>query len=222
MNTWVHHHLLTLTHWLMPQRCNKCRAISTLLYCPTCIDALPWEPQQHLTESGITVTSLLPYHTDIQHILHALKFEGNRSLGETLAHQLCVLSTKGHLSLFQAAQNRAISIPAPSVSERNAARGFHHCEVLFGPVCQQNNLPLVPAIIRSKTTEHLHKLSKQDRWEATKEAFHVILPDLVLDKDILIVDDILTTGATIDTLAVCLMQAGARSVQGLVLATGKR
>ncbi len=115
-----------------------------------------------------------------------------------------------------------VAVPAPSVATRSVERGFHHVETLFAPLCHQWQVPLVPAVIRSKETTALHHLGKEARWEETNNAFTVILPDTIVDQHILIVDDILTSGATIDSLAITLMRAGAASVSGLVLATGKR
>lgn len=209
--------MLTLTRWLLPQRCAVCQTVSELPYCTRCLTNIPLEPKSHISQSGIPITSLSPYNNTMKKLLYEIKFSGHQALGTQLGF------TISHSTVLQGtAPESVIAVPVPSVSTRSAERGFHHVETMFAPLCNAWNIPLVPAVIRSKETQALHTLGKDARWAETDQSFTVILPDKIRNQRILILDDILTTGATLDTMAVALMLAGASEVSGLVLATGKR
>jgi len=209
--------LLTLTRWVLPQRCSGCQSVSDLPYCTHCLAKLSFEPKSHISESGIPITSLAPYNIVMRQLLHEVKFAGHQSIATQLGDALAKT-----LKYIDAPPQGILAVPIPSVATRSAERGFHHVETLFTPLCEAWNIPIIPAVIRSKETAALHHLSKSARWTETDNAFTVILPDQIQQKRILILDDILTTGATLDSMAVALMMAGASEVSGLVLATGKR
>jgi len=209
--------MLSLTRWLLPQRCAGCHAVSDLPYCTLCLSKIPFESKSHISESGIHITSLAPYNGAMRKLLHEIKFSGHRGLADQLG-----LAIAQNPAMPDDAQHAVIAVPIPSVATRNAERGFHHVETLFAPLCEAWNIPLVPAVIRSKETQSLHKLGKEARWTETDHAFTVILPESIQNKRVLMLDDIVTTGATLDSMAIALMLAGVSEVSGLVLATGKR
>jgi len=75
-------------------------------------------------------------------------------------------------------------------------------------------------LLRAKSTTSQNVLGKEARFQNVNEAFVVINPKLVVRKRILLVDDILTTGATVSEAARVLMNAGAAEVWVLTLASG--
>jgi ComF family protein len=240
------HTLLTLTRWFLPQRCLGCQSISEQRYCDNCLSTIALHAETHLSNSGITITSLAPYSKTLKKLLQEIKFSGQAQtadqLGLWIANTLAPQHITPETSLIELLRNRepdcfamlpnstdmpyhnknTIAIPIPSDATRSTQRGFHHVEKLFDPLCTSWEIPLISAVIRSKDTTALHHLGKDDRWAETENAFTVILPDIVENKQILILDDILTTGATMDAMALALIKAGAKDVSGLVLATGKR
>ena len=214
--------LTTVTRWLLPQRCDQCQAVTTLSYCEACLSALPWQSQSHVSDGGIAVVSLSPYDHVMKTIMHDIKFAKQRELALQLGKRLAIALATASGGVDLSHRDAWVAVPVPSVASRTAERGFHHVEVVFEALCVAWDIPLIPAVIRSKDTQQLHTLGKAARWAETDQAFTVVFPEAIQDKHILIIDDILTTGATVDAMAIVCMRSGAGSVQGLVLATGKR
>ncbi len=211
---------IALTRWILPQRCAQCHAVAASRYCEGCLATWSLQPQRHLSDSGILIVSLSQYDATMKSVIHDIKFSGDRDLALQIGN--CLVRVDVATVLPESDLAQWVVVPVPSVASRTAERGFHHVEVLFEALCDAWDIALIPAVIRSKDTQHLHTLGKKARSSETEDAFTVVFPEAIQDKYVLIVDDILTTGATLDAMAIALMRAGACSVQGLVLATGKR
>lgn len=97
----------------------------------------------------------------------------------------------------------------PIHKKKMRSRGFNQAELLANELGKLTNLPVKNCLIRAKHTEALKGISKDDRAEVIKDAiFHNEKID-VLNKKILIIDDIYTTGATIEKCSDVLLFAGA-------------
>lgn len=113
-------------------------------------------------------------------------------------------------------------IPVPLAAGRLKERGYNQTERIFGPWCRtafpgtwQPDL-----LVRRRDTQPQWELSLGERRRNVKGAFSVTRPQEVKDRHILLVDDIFTSGATMDACAQALKQAGAVRVSGLALAGG--
>jgi predicted amidophosphoribosyltransferase len=81
------------------------------------------------------------------------------------------------------------------------------------------NIPLLTGVLeRTRATDTQTKKSRTDRWENVKEVFAVLQPELLKGKDLILVDDVVTTGATIEACAQVLLEAGCQSVSLVTLA----
>jgi predicted amidophosphoribosyltransferase len=84
-------------------------------------------------------------------------------------------------------------------------------------------LPYRPVLLmRSRPRPEKHLLSQEERWEAVRGAFAMRQGDRVDNLRVLLLDDVMTTGATLDACARALRDAGARSVLGLTVARAAR
>lgn len=112
-------------------------------------------------------------------------------------------------------------IPIPLHKKRENQRGFNQAKLLAENIALYFNLPLLNnALIKTKATPPQADLKGRQRRENIKNAFSCLSPDLVQNKTILLIDDVTTTGATLQQAAKVLKQAGARSVWSLVIAKG--
>ena len=113
-------------------------------------------------------------------------------------------------------------IPIPIHKDRLRERGFNQTELMGQFLAKESGWPLWPkAVIRVRQTESMKKL---DRWERAKNmegAFKVAEPEKIRNKNILVLDDIFTTGATLDECSKILKEAGARKVYILTFASGR-
>lgn len=106
----------------------------------------------------------------------------------------------------------------PLSSNRKKERGYNQAEILAKPIAKRMDLPYSEKLVyRSKHTSSQVGLSVRERQMNMKDAFRAD-PKMARDKNILLVDDVATTGATMDACAKALLEAGCRQVFGLTLA----
>jgi ComF family protein len=111
-------------------------------------------------------------------------------------------------------------IPVPLHPDRLTERGFNQAEILAQALQPVAKLPLdTQSLIRQKATiKHRRGLNRQLRQANVTQAFVVTRPRIVANANILLVDDVFTTGSTIIACAETLLAAGARQVQVMTLA----
>ena len=153
----------------------------------------------------------------MQHLLHRLKYKGRTAiagyLGQLFAADL--LST-GWLEGID------LLVPVPLHRRKAYRRGFNQSELIAGGMADASGLTLGAQVLsRSLDTESQTRKTRQERIDNVNEVFRVPNPGLVRDKHLLLVDDVLTTGATLEAAGLSLLEAGAKhlSVATLALAT---
>jgi ComF family protein len=111
-------------------------------------------------------------------------------------------------------------VPVPLHSARRREREFNQAEVLAQLLSQRAGIPLLACIRRTRYTTTQTKLDREQRMENLHGAFQVRQTSQVLDRHLLLVDDVFTTGSTVDECARVLRQAGAASVRVVTVARG--
>ena len=110
-------------------------------------------------------------------------------------------------------------IPVPLHPKRLRWRGFNQSVVLAREVSRAWNIPLDPAVlVRSKETPPQTQLSEEDRRRNVRDAFTLNPAKSVAGKTVLLVDDIYTSGATVNACSRALLGGGVKEVQVLTLA----
>ncbi|MDP2966932.1 MAG: ComF family protein [bacterium] len=123
----------------------------------------------------------------------------------------------------QRASNGAdfILIPVPLDKKRLRWRGFNQAEELSKELAKFLKIPLIPnSLTKIKETFPQIKLSDQERKENVRGVFLIKDRELIKNKNILLVDDVYTTGATMEECAMVLKKAGAKKIIGVVVARG--
>lgn len=121
--------------------------------------------------------------------------------------------------LPMAAGDYDVVIPVPLHWRRLWWRGFNQAALLAGEVARRLNLPLdTTAMSRRRFTTPQTSRHHDERIKNVRRAFAVIKPERVRNRRVLIVDDVMTTGATVDECARVLIAAGAASVDVFTLA----
>ena len=110
----------------------------------------------------------------------------------------------------------------PLHKRRLAERGFNQAEILAEKIAKKLKIPCEPLLIKTKSTKRQVGLTGQKRRENLEKVFKVksYKVESLKGKKILVVDDITTTGTTLDECAKVLKSAGAKEVWGLVVARG--
>jgi ComF family protein len=112
-----------------------------------------------------------------------------------------------------------VIMPVPLHVARLRWRGFNQAQLLCHAVAARHPIPIdALSVERLRATRPQVQLNEADRRRNVAGAFRVNRPDQVRGRRVLLVDDVLTTGATVDECSRSLLRAGARSVDALVLA----
>ncbi len=145
--------------------------------------------------------------------IHALKYDGERRLARPLG------------TLMAARYRHAmiggdVLVPVPVHAARRRQRGFDQAELLAAVIGRELRLPVVAAVQRAAATAAQHRLGRRERVGNVGRAFTVneVLVGRIRGRWPVLVDDVVTTGATLDACARSLIGAGATAVSAICLA----
>jgi len=154
------------------------------------------------------------YEDELVRAILLLKHERMEPLGKWLARQLA--------TVVEREKNRMavdVLIPVPLHAQRARERGFSQVDVFGRPLAGLLSLPYKPVLlVRPRPRPEKHLLRNEERWEAVRGAFAMRKGSRVDNLRILLLDDVMTTGATLDACSRALREAGAKSVVGLTIA----
>ena len=111
-------------------------------------------------------------------------------------------------------------IAVPMHTSRLVERGFNQAQVLASVLHWELGLPIVEGVERIKATPSQVLLSRHDRLHNLKDAFIVRQPETFRGRSVWLVDDVTTTGATLEAVAKVLRESGVKEIYGLCLAAG--
>jgi ComF family protein len=178
---------------------------STLLVCGRCRRG-----RQPFTAG----TSLGPYEGGLRQVIHELKYRGKRRVGGRLAAAL--LAERGARELLSTSD---VIVPVPLHPRRRRERGFNQAEVLAQELARGVGRPCAPAaLVRRKDTAPQTGLTAAARRRNVAGAFAVRRQVQVAGRVVALVDDVLTTGATVQACAHALLEAGASEVRLVAVA----
>lgn len=144
----------------------------------------------------------------VQRLLHQLKYNNHPEIGETLG---LVYGEELRQHYFD--QQIDLIIPVPLHASRKRKRGYNQSGEFGKGLSKSMSRPCYEDIlIRTTKTETQTKKTKLKRWQNVKEVFVAAKPDQLYRKNVLLIDDVITTGATIEACAATLLQAGCKSV----------
>jgi len=191
------------TKKISPPICDLCGQITQAdKVCKRCLASPP-----HFT----AVRSWAEFGGPIRNALHDLKYRKNIGLGESLSQNLIFLLKQNHWEID-------LVLPVPLGEERKNQRGYNQASLIAKPLASDLKLPYNPRILfRIRETISQVELSLAERQENVKEAFQTYR-DHVHEKRILIIDDVTTSGSTLNACSKTLIDAGARAVYGLTVA----
>jgi ComF family protein len=147
-----------------------------------------------------------------------LKYEQIEPLGAWFAERLAEL-----VKVQGSALAADVVVPVPLHRQRERERGYNQAALLSKPLAKRLGLPH-KAVLQMRTRARPEKqiLTLEERWESVRGAFATRPGSQVDNLRVLLLDDVLTTGATLDACARALLEAGAKSVVGLTVARAAR
>ncbi len=153
----------------------------------------------------------------VTRLLHLIKYHGKRRMGEYFGEKLGEgIIEKG---LPDGKAGIDLIVPVPLHVKRQRKRGYNQSEHIALGISTATGIPCNGKILRRKTYSFSQtQFSKYDRWENVRSIFELRQTELVRGKHILLVDDVLTTGATIEACARELLKAEGCTVSIATLA----
>ncbi|HAH20608.1 MAG: hypothetical protein A2Y00_02075 [Omnitrophica WOR_2 bacterium GWF2_43_52] len=150
-----------------------------------------------------------PYEDTLKEAIHHFKYNHKPSLGSFLSGLLIRFVSDYHIPLTQC----DYLIPIPLAQAKLREREFNQARVLAINLSRHFGLPVVDnALYRRRNTASQTGLDRSSRWKNIQGAFGVNNQEAVKNKRVLLVDDVLTTGATASEAARALKGAGAQAV----------
>lgn len=151
----------------------------------------------------------------VQALIHQLKYKSNLELGEWLGAWMGrSLLESGRFS------NIDYLVPLPLYADKEFKRGFNQAEVICKGISKSMHVPVLTRyVIRKRHTETQTKKHRTERWENVEGSFAVTDEAVLRGKNILLVDDVITTGATLEACTQCLLKVPGVQVSLATLAT---
>lgn len=189
------------------QTCPRCGYFTAGDDCPNCRS---WR------DISLRVGSVVPYEGMFRELIHDLKYNGRADLARPMGYLMAC-----RVKRLRFAGNIRAVVPVPLYSVRESERGYNQSLLLAQAVAEELERPLWPEIL---AREHFHHpqmmLSREERMRNIAGAFKYSREKELSGGTFLIVDDIITTGATLFACADVLRQGGAREVYGITWAAG--
>lgn len=207
-----------------PQCCLGCGNETDTLMCQSCKEAIPKVPSRCYRCRAVTrdfavcasckrYTSLrfvwvARHYDDLpKELLHTAKYERARAGLREITLEMS--------SLLSWVQEDVVFVPVPTATSRVRQRGYDQAVVLAKELARENQGSVVQALARLGQA-HQVGAGRKERLEHLRGAFRATHAQDVRGKRCVLVDDVVTTGATIETAARILKKAGAKQVDALV------
>lgn len=203
IKTWF----LTLVHLFFPRQCVVCGALlqeGEEVICMKCNMDMP-RTNYHLQKDNPVermfwgkmplerATSYFFYHkgSGFRRILHLLKYGGRKDVGVVMG---CFMAAELQSSGFF--QGVDVVVPVPLHPRKRQERGYNQSECIARGISSVTGIPTETGVVRKKyTNTQTHKFT-YERWENVEGIFALCDSERFIGKHVLIVDDVLTTGAT--------------------------
>jgi ComF family protein len=138
----------------------------------------------------------------MQHFMHLLKYKGSKEVGEMLGKLLGIELNRSSPFL-----EIDLIIPVPLHPKREHKRGYNQSTEIGKGLSAAMNKPLMTGnLIRNHYSETQTNKGRFERWENVKELFSVKNPESLEGKHILLIDDVVTTGSTLEACANVLLK----------------
>lgn len=174
-----------------------------------------------LSEPDVDVRAILPYSNRVVRIsIHALKYKGRTEIGNIFGQLLHTTLLEDVADMISFHNGNIVIVPIPLSKARMQARGYNQAEKIARAFASGDNFPPVVLVLSrvKDTPSQTTREGKHARIENLKDAFAVSNPELVRGKGIILIDDVITTGATMHEARKAFLAAGATRVYGIAVA----
>jgi ComF family protein len=199
----------SLLHLLFPNVCAGCgndRIRGNSLLCPRCMYSMPQTNFEQYTGNPVEkkfwgrlqlVSGTARYYFTreslMQQLMHEFKYRGNTDLGLQLGKFMGAGLLQSGRFIVDAL------VPLPLFASKEKRRGFNQATILCDGIAGMLKVPVLTGIIsRSAYTDTQTKKGRIDRWLNLEGKFVINDPSIITGKHVLLIDDVVTTGATLE------------------------
>jgi ComF family protein len=149
----------------------------------------------------------------VQKILKSIKYHKNKDLAFFMG------KFAGALLRSEYNFEADLVIPVPLHPKKELQRGFNQSECIAEGISETLEVPCVNEVVkRLVNTQTQTKLNREERWENVKSIFDIDFPDKIEGKNVVLLDDVVTTGSTLESLALKVAEQKPRSIKVIALA----
>jgi len=199
-----------LIHLFYPHLCAGCAhelSSRQQIICPACISQLPKTFDETALDNPTakmfagrldlcTAWSTYYFHKGgmMQSLIHEIKYKKEKSLGIFMGELMGEsMKEANNIQLFDAI------IPLPMHVSKERQRGYNQAMLIAEGVSFTTGIPVInDAIIKTKKTTSQTNKQRTARWKNAEGNFNIIKPEILKDKHLLLIDDVITTGATLE------------------------
>ncbi len=215
-------------------KCNWCgkEIFNEAYFCEECKNNLPYNDKAICDHCGRKLTvgadycltckgrltsldkcrSAFDYDKPISGLIKNAKYDNKRYILEYFAEYLSLIYFKNYF-------NADVIVYVPMTEKAERKRGYNQSKILALKLSELVNVPMVDVLVKKSDTKRQAKLNRAERLKNLEDAFKVTKRKAIRGKNVLIVDDVTTTGATAENISIKLKKAGADVVYLLTVAS---
>lgn len=206
---------------LYPLHCLGCQtpleAMNELHLCEHCIASINHNamPPFELDDLPVLAYSACIYDGALKELVHQFKYRGKTVLAKIFSKLMI-----NHIKDNPEIADVDLVTVVPLHKERLREREFNQSLLIANPISKEYFIMLTNTLEKTRKTRYQNELLKSERLKNLKGAFSVSLKADIKDKNILLIDDVMTTGSTLSECAKILLGGGAKNVKCFTLARG--
>jgi ComF family protein len=197
------------------------------LICLYCINELPhtnfaWHENNPIEKIFTGRIKIMAAHSEfyfskgtlVQHLIHQLKYNNNKEIGYYLGELM-----GNSLLRSNRFSNIDYLIPLPLFADKEFKRGYNQAEIICQGIHLSTQIPvMLNNVVRIHPTETQTRKHRAERWENVDGSFSCKNPSSLKGKKLLLVDDVITTGATLEACGQVILQVPGTSISFASLA----
>lgn len=193
--------------YISDHSCNRCgRVLRMVEDGPKCQECMSKEYHFH------RAISVVKYEGEMKELIYGFKYTHRTYVGRIMGLMMADKIKAEGIEID-------LILPVPLYGGKEKERGFNQATILSKYISKKSKIPFnIDVLVRTRNTKVMYNLTRRERQENVADAFKVLNNGVIIDKKILLVDDILTTGSTVDECSKLLLNFGAKTVTVLTFA----